>query len=94
MENINYCLVIPDSFSTFASEGSKQWYALYSEITRILKEKKYSDEPYDICSTDLYKENDNLILRFKAVPARATTGGSYPYHYALIINSYQVVQGG
>ena len=65
-----------------------------SIISDTLKDKVYNkDCPIDICSTELYREGENLIFCYKAVPATAATMSSYPYLHALILNKEQVLKG-
>ena len=91
MVTINYCLVVP---SVNAEEGTSQWYDLMGYIRDLLKDKLYKGRSYDICSTDLYWKDSNLIYEYKAVPASARTMASYPHYHALIISANSLVKEG
>jgi len=93
MEKINYCIVLPTTANIYAEKGTEKWYDLYSIISKLLKDTVYNDGvPRDICSTDLYWEDNNLIFQYKAVPATAATISSYSYYYALVISERQLVK--
>ena len=91
MVTINYCLVVP---SVNVEEGTSEWYDLMGYIRDLLKDKLYKGMSYDICSTDLYWKDSNLIYEYKAVPASARTMASYPHYHALIISANSLVKEG
>jgi hypothetical protein len=91
METINYCLVVP---SVNVEEGTTVWYDLMGYIRDLLKEKLYKGVSLDICSTDMYWKDSNLIYEYKAVPASARTMASYPHYHALIISANSLVKEG
>lgn len=94
MENkINYCIVVPQEINLYVEERSDKWYDLYDVLLKIIKEKLYADRNADICSVQLYKEGDNIILAYKVVPATAPSMSAYPYYYALVIKETQIVRG-
>lgn len=94
MDKINYCIELPEGINTDAEERTDSWYKLYDIISDTLKDKVYNkDYPIDICSKELYREGENLIFCYKAVPATAATMSSYPYLHALILNKEQVLKG-
>jgi hypothetical protein len=98
MKTINYCIVLPEDVNMYyyAEEGTEKWYELYDIISKLLKDKVYNEEysiiPRDICSTELYRDGDNLIFQFKSVPATAPTMSTYPYYHALIIKENHLVK--
>ena len=93
MKKINYCIVLPENVNIHAEERTEKWYELYDIISKLLKDTVYNDGvPRDICSTDLYWEDNNLIFQYKAVPATAPTMSSYSYCHALIIKEYSLVK--
>ena len=92
-ERINYCVVVPQEINLFIEEGSDEWYDLYDVLLNIIKEKLYAHRKDDICSVQLYREGDNIILAYKVVPATAATMSAYPHYYALVVKESQIVKG-
>lgn len=92
MKSIDYCIIVPKEMSLYVIEGETQYKELYNFIIHTLKLKVYNTGvPRDICCADLYREDGNLIFKFKAVPATAPTMSSYHYTYALILKENNIV---
>jgi len=92
MNKIAYCIVVPDDVNLDVKLDSNEGYQLREILRNILKTKMYNAVPTDICSADLYWENNNLIFKHKAVPATADSMSSFPHYYALVIKEYEVVK--
>jgi hypothetical protein len=94
MENrINYCIVVPAETDLYAKEFSDEWYELYNLLRNIIREKLYSHRQDDICSVQLYRENENLIFAYKVVPVTAASMSAYSHYHALIVKDSQIVKG-
>jgi hypothetical protein len=91
MEKIDYCIVVSvDIFNV--EKDTDEWYNLYTIISKMIKEQLYKGRSLDICSTDLFWENGNLMFAYKAVPGTASTMSSYPHYHALIIHDDKLIK--
>jgi len=93
MNKIAYCIVVADDVNLNVEVRSDDWYKLYPLLSNLIKDTLYPGRTLDICSTELTKDEfGNIVFKYKAVPATASTMSSFPHYYALVIKEDNVIK--